>query len=213
MAKFNLMSYLLPPEEKVFYKLFEDSTQVCRDSSLLFNEIVKSKMTEEHMLRSRALKHKSSELLRSTIQHLNKTFVTPIEPEDIQYTAILLYKITKRIIHVCNHIYVYKLDKCTDYMIKQSETLLKATEELQNVIHLFKKNSSVAKITESNLRMKEIETYGDEIFYKAITELFSGKYEALEVIKMKSIHKYIEKALDSCFSVSDEIVNVVLKQN
>ena len=44
-------------------------------------------------------------------------------------------------------------------------------------------------------------------------ELFSGKYEALDVIKIRDIYKDIENALDLCFSVSDEVVNVVLKQN
>ena len=61
--------------------------------------------------------------------------------------------------------------------------------------------------------MKEIEAHGDEILFHAMDELFSGKYEALDVIKIRDIYKDIENALDLCFSVSDEVVNVVLKQN
>jgi len=43
--------------------------------------------------------------------------------------------------------------------------------------------------------------------------LFSGKYDALEVIKLRDIYKEIENALDACFYVSDTILNVVLKQS
>ena len=98
-------------------------------------------------------------------------------------------------------------------MQKQAETLYQATEELKIIIHNFKKSSSIKEMTETNLKMKEIESYGDEIHYHAIDELFSGKYDALTVIKLRDIHKDIENALDSCFSVSDAVVNVVLKQS
>ena len=61
--------------------------------------------------------------------------------------------------------------------------------------------------------MKGIESHGDEIHRKAMYELFSGKYDALDVIKLRDIYKEIENALDACFYVSDTILNVVLKQN
>ena len=61
--------------------------------------------------------------------------------------------------------------------------------------------------------LKSTASQGDEIHYHAIDELFSGKYDALTVIKLRDIHKDIENALDSCFSVSDAVVNVVLKQS
>ena len=94
-----------------------------------------------------------------------------------------------------------------------NETLFKATEELKTIIYNFKNTTPIKTITESNINMKEIETHGDEIHYQAIDELFSGKYDALSVIKLRDIHKDIENALDSCFSVSDAVVNVVLKQS
>ena len=59
--------------------------------------------------------------------------------------------------------------------------------------------------------MKEIETRGDEILYSATEALFSGKYDALNVIKLRDLHKDLESALDSCYSVSDAVVSVVLK--
>jgi hypothetical protein len=59
--------------------------------------------------------------------------------------------------------------------------------------------------------MKEIETRGDEILLAATESLFSGKFDALTVIKLRDIHKDLENALDSCYSVSDAVVSVVLK--
>lgn len=68
-------------------------------------------------------------------------------------------------------------------------------------------------MTDRNLKMKEIETRGDEIHYLALDLLFSGQYDALNVIKFRDIHKDIESALDTCYDVSDAVTNVVLKEN
>ena len=213
MSKFNLLAYILPPEEKVFYTLFEESTNVCKEAANLFNEIVTNGLTEDQIITAKRLKHKSNDLLKETLHQLNITLITTIDREDIQCIASLLNKITKRIVKASVNLRVYRLDLYTDNMKKQAQTLMRATEELMFIIHKFKKQSSIKEMTESNLKMKEIESHGDEILYHAMDELFSGKYDALNVLKLRDIHKDLENALDSCFSVSDQVVNVVLKQS
>lgn len=213
MSKFNLLAYILPPEEKVFYTLFEESTKVCNETSALFNEIVTHGLCEDHIITGKRLKHKSNDLMKETLHQLNVTLITPIDREDIQCIATLLNKITKRIVKACVNLRVYRIENYTEDMRKQAQTLIQATEELIFIIHKFKKSSSIKEMTESNLKMKEIESHGDEILYHAMDELFSGKYDALNVLKLRDIHKDIENALDTCFSVSDQVVNVVLKQS
>lgn len=213
MSKFNLLSYILPPEEKVFYALFEDSAKVCEEAARLFNIIMTDGLIEEHLIEAKGLKHRSNNLAKETLTQLNNTFVTPIDREDIQSIASHLNKITKKIVKACMNLRVYRLDHFTVNMKSQGETLVKAASELIYIVYHLRKVSSIKDITESNIRMKEIESHGDEILYHAMDELFSGKYEALDVIKIRDIYKDIENAMDLCFSVSDEVVNVVLKQN
>lgn len=213
MSKFNLLSYILPPEEKIFYTLFEESAKVCHETAELYNDIVTNSLTEDHIISAKRLKHKSNDLIKETLHQLNIMFITPIDREDIQYISVQLNKITKRIVKACVNLRVYRLDVHTENMKKQAQTLMKATNELGFIINKFKKAAEIKIMTESNLKMKEIESHGDEILYHAMDELFSGKYDALQVIKLRDIHKDIENALDSCFSVSDQVVNVVFKQS
>lgn len=98
-------------------------------------------------------------------------------------------------------------------MKEQALTLVQATEKLGEIIKQFKKVSDVEEITELNIEMKEIESHGDEIHRRAMGNLFSGQYEALDVIKLRDMYKEIENAFDACFYVSDTILNVVLKQS
>ena len=61
--------------------------------------------------------------------------------------------------------------------------------------------------------MKEIETVGDDILLRATTELFSGKYDPVTIIKFRDIYKDLENALDRCHSVADEVLNIALKNS
>ena len=213
MPKFNLMSYIMPQEDKMFFTLFQDSADICLETAKLYDEIMKNHLTDEQKEIARKYKKKGSISFKLTLKQLNKSFITPIEREDIQYIALQLHKINKKIIKACLNLEVYRLTEYTEEMKEQALTLVQATEQLDRIIKKFKKVSDVEEITKENIAMKEIESHGDEIHRKAMYELFSGKYDALEVIKLRDIYKEIENALDACFYVSDTILNVVLKQN
>ena len=213
MPKFNLMSYIMPPEDKMFFTYFQDSAEICQKTARLYDKIMHDKLTDEY--KEKALKYKKKGKLsyKAVLKQLNKSFITPIEREDIQTIAVQLNKITKKIVKACLNLEVYRLNDYTDEMKEQALTLVQATDKLEEIVKLFKKVSDVEKITKLNIEMKEIEAHGDEIHRRAMGNLFSGRYEALEVIKLRDMYKEIENAFDACFYVTDTILNVVLKQS
>ena len=213
MPKFNLMSYIMPPEDKMFFTYFQDSAEICQKTARLYDKIMHDRLTDEY--KEKALKYKKKGKLsyKAVLKQLNKSFITPIEREDIETIAVRLNKITKKIVKACLNLEVYRLNDYTDEMKEQALTLVQATDKLAEIVKLFKKVSDVEKITKLNIEMKEIEAHGDEIHRRAMGNLFSGKYEALEVIKLRDMYKEIENAFDACFYVTDTILNVVLKQS
>lgn len=211
--KFNIFDKLLPPEKKIFYDYFEDAARTCNKMAKLFNEALLEGITEERIIKARNYKHRSTGLEREIIYKLNSTFVTPFDREDIQGLASLLTKITKKLSQTFMNIRVYRMEKFTEEMLQQSSTLVKATTELTKSVQLLKNISKMKKIVASHETMKEIEALGDDILYRAMDKLFSGQFEAIEVIKLRDIYKGLESAMDNCFAVSDEILNIALKNN
>lgn len=203
----------MPPEDKMFFTYFQDSAEICQKTARLYDKIMHDKLTDEY--KEKALKYKKKGKLsyKAVLKQLNKSFITPIEREDIQTIAVQLNKITKKIVKACLNLEVYRLNDYTDEMKEQALTLVQATDKLAEIVKLFKKVSDVEKITKLNIEMKEIEAHGDEIHRRAMGNLFSGRYEALEVIKLRDMYKEIENAFDACFYVTDTILNVVLKQS
>lgn len=211
--KFNPFEKLLPPENKVFYDMFEESAKNSNAIAILFNQALMTGVSEELLIKAKTLKHRGSTLERETIRKLNSTFVTPIDREDIQTLATMINRITKKIGQAFMNVNVYGIKNITEEMLQQSKTIVNATEELMNIVGLLKTISKTKEITESREAMKEIETFGDNILYRATEKLFSGEFDAIDVIKLRDIYKELESALDKCFSVADEILTIALKNN
>ena len=210
---FNLLEKLLPPKNNVFYDCFEDAAKNCNDIAKLFDQAISHGMTGELLVKARTLKHRGSELERETVSKLNSTFVTPIDREDIQALATMLNRITKKIVQAFMNLNVYRMTSFTEEMLQQSRTILKSTDELIRSVSLLKTISKTKEITASYESMKEIESLGDDILYRAMDKLFSGEFEAIEVIKLRDIYKVLESAMDKCYDVSDAILNIALKNN
>lgn len=208
----GIMSYILPPANDVFYSLFEEGTKTCKSAAELLSQILENGITEEYIISARQFKHASNKNIKKTLEVLDTSFVTPIDREDIQSIAGLLNKITKKITKVCMNLKVYNLDNYTENLKNQAQTLIVATSELEQIFAHFEK-PTISDMTARNLKMKEVESRGDEILYSATEALFSGKYDALSVIKLRDLHKDLENALDACYSVSDAVVSVVLKMS
>ncbi|MBR1754544.1 DUF47 family protein [bacterium] len=209
----SILEKILPPKNTIFFDKFEDAANVCNKIAILLNDIVVNGLTDDKIIEARTLKHRGSNLERETISLLNSTFVTPIDREDIQLLASMLRKISKKIGQAMLTMNVYKLEHCTEELKQQADTILKATKELIKIVGMLKTLSRTKEITESREAMKEIETLGDEVHYRALNKLFSGEFDSLEVIKLRDIYKILESAMDKCNAVSDVILNIALKNS
>lgn len=209
----NILEKLLPPKNIVFYEMFESAAKNCYDMAFLLNEAMLEGITEDRIIKARTLKHRGSNLERETTSMLNSTFITPIDREDIQILASMLNKITKKLAQVLLNLNVYRVAFFTDELKQQVKTILKAADELTRSVGLLKTLSKTKEITLSREMMKEIETLGDDIHYRAMDKLFSGEFEALEVIKLREIYKALENAMDKCYGVSDVILSIALKNS
>lgn len=211
----RLLAKILPPPENRFYTLFEEAAEVCELSAQLFYQIVNSdpKEREACLVHNTSYKKRAVDALEGSLTLLNSSFITPIDREDIQLISTLLYKCTKSILKACSNLRNYNIDSYNDFVKNQAEILIKSTEELRKIIAVFRNGSSLGEVTQCSRRIKEIENKGDEILASATKELFSGKYDAIYVLKLRDIYKGIENAVDRCSIISDLIMSVVLKHN
>jgi uncharacterized protein Yka (UPF0111/DUF47 family) len=212
----KLIRMILPPDDRKFLDVyFMEQAAMTHEAAALFHEIVvkAEHMNEAYYVKAQSIKHRSSDATQRTVDALNQTFVTPIERQDILEITLLLNKITKRIVRSAVNFRVCRIDKFPEAMKSQAEVMMAATDEVKTCIGELRKLRKSNTLHESHKRMTEIERRGDEIFAKAIEDLFSGNYDALDVIKFRGIYRDIESAMDGCDSVSETVLNVSVKNS
>jgi uncharacterized protein len=212
----RLVRMILPPDDRKFLDIFfVDLAATTHEAAILFHDIIVNEehMNEAYYVKAKTIKHKSLDITNATVIALNQTFMTPIEREDILSITLLLNKITKRIIRSAVNFRNFRITTFPDAMRHQSEVLMAATAEAKTCIDALRTLRKTNTLSESHTRMIEIERRGDEIFAKAIEDLFSGSFDALDVIKFRGIYRDIESAMDYCYSLSDTVLNVALKNS
>lgn len=212
----RLVRMILPPDDRKFLDIFfVDLATTTHEAAVLFHDIIVNEehMNEAYYLKAKTIKHKSLDIMNQTVVALNQTFMTPIEREDILAIALLQNKITKRIIRSAVNFRNFRITTFPEAMRNQSEVLMAATAEAKVCIDALRTLRKTNTLSESHARMIEIERRGDEIFANAIENLFSGSFDALDVIKFRGIYRDIESAMDYCYSLSDTVLNVAVKSN
>lgn len=205
-----------PPEDRKFLDVyFVEQAETTHEAALLFHDVVVNlqHMNEAYYLKAKAIKHKSLDLTHQTVAALNQTFITPIERQDILEITLLLNKITKRILRSAMNFRVFHITSFPPAVRSQAEVMMAATEEVKIGIGALRSLRKSNTLADSHARMTDIERRGDDIFASAIEELFSGKFDALDVIKFRGIYRDIESAMDYCYTLSDTVLNVTVKNN
>ncbi|HPE08031.1 MAG TPA: DUF47 family protein, partial [Smithellaceae bacterium] len=148
-----------------------------------------------------------------TYKRMYKTFLTPIDREDIYALVNKMDDILDNIFATAVRLHMYKVEKPNDEIIKQAEILFQAIRKIKNVIHGLRdlKNSQI--ILDGCVEINTLENDGDVVLRTIITDLFLKEKDAIEMLKWKEIFERLEKAIDVCESVSNIVGSIVLKHD
>ena len=204
---FNLL-----PKDTVFYDLFESLAKhgVSSAEHLLalarqFPEITAplQKIREEE--------HAADELAHTALERLDRTFITPFDREDIHTLIGELDDIIDTIDALAKRIPLFHVRKMVEGFLKQADLLVEATKEVSEAVQRLRKGRKLAELSKQLIEIHHKESVGDDNHHAAMSRLFDGSTEPLEVIKWKELYDYIEQALDGCEDVGNTLERIVLK--
>ncbi|AJZ75587.1 DUF47 domain-containing protein [Candidatus Nitrosotenuis cloacae] len=192
--------------------------------TILDNLAIKAKETAEQLVNLLANMDKSShyqeeikklereadELTRSIFAELNKTFITPLDREDIQRIASKTDDVIDYIEGIAGRIKSYHVTSTPPYMLDIAKELLNAIKEVELLISRLKTVKVDKSLIDHCRKISDIEHNIDDLYRTAVGELFE-KNDAITIIKLKDIYEAIESASDRCLDVADVIEDIVLK--
>jgi hypothetical protein len=173
----------------------------------LFSNMDKS---SEYNANIKKLEREADELTRSIFAELNKTFITPIDREDLQRIASKTDDVIDFMEGIAGRIKSYHVSSAPPYMLEITKELLNAIKEVELLISRLKNVKVDKSLVEHCRKISDIEHTIDDLYRTAVGELFETS-DAVTIIKLKDIYEAIETASDRCLDVADVIEDIVLK--
>src|SRR6267378_2809840 len=204
---------LLGQDEK-FFDLLEASAQQA-DSSV--HELVALLAKLEHGDSPQSLeafvhsRREDKRITQELTEQLCKTFITPLEREDIQALATALYKIPKTVEKIGERILICPEDLHGRDFRRQVELLDQAAETVLAMVKQLRKGTDAATAREMNAKLQSIEGEADKLELDLLRDLYQGDYEAKQVIFLRDLFALIEKVIDRCRDAGNIVLEVALK--
>lgn len=156
------------------------------------------------------LETEADQLTRDIFFELNKTFITPLDREDMQRIASKIDDVIDFMDGISARLYSYQITDTPPYCLKIADELVKSTKEVQYMISKLQKIKNPKDMIEHCRNTSDIEHAVDDLYRDAIKELFESN-DAIKIIKLKDIYETMETASDRCVDVADVIEDIVLK--
>lgn len=206
------MAFSLLPREDEYFVLFTQITEKIQEASSILVEMLQSngENLETFTKRIKDTEHSCDELTHKLTIKLNKSFITPFDREDIYTLTVALDDVCDYIDAGARAIVMYDIKEFNDHSINLAKVIQKQAATINAAISILKKP------TDMNTHIVEIhrlENEADEIYFRAIGELFRNSTDALSVIRYKELYEILENATDRCESVANIIESIILKHN
>jgi uncharacterized protein Yka (UPF0111/DUF47 family) len=204
---FNLL-----PKDTVFYDLFEDLVKHVVASAVQLNQLVgQFPRIEASLQMIRNEEHAADDLAHQALDRLDRTFITPFDREDIHTLVGGLDDIIDSIDALVKRMPLFHVKSIPPMFVTQTEVLIKAAEAVKEAVFRLRKSRKLSDLSDKLIEIHHHESAGDDNHHAAMSELFSGGTDALEVLKWKELYDYIEEAIDGCEDVGNTLERIVLK--
>jgi len=204
--------FSLIPKEQVFFNLFEAAAKNAHEGALALAAMLDD-FTDlpAKAARIKDIEHAGDKITHDTIEKLNKTFITPIDREDIHELICRLDDIVDFIDSAVSRITLYKVEKPTEDAKALARVLVEATRIILKLVPEMRNLRKSDILIQGCVTVHTQENEADRIEQHALAALFENGHDPTTIIKWKDIYQDLETATDRCEDVANVIEGIVLK--
>ena len=208
--KTGFLSWIRANDKEIVDKLELQSTNLLKATSALVELVSNFDNISERKGRIRELEHEGDKITHDLYLKLDKTFVTPLDREDISKLTGAVDEILDYTDGTAERFVLFKIKQPTSYMLELAKILLSASQEVHLLMMRLRQFKNSADLIEHCRNISKYEHEADTIYRTAIAELFETN-NPIEIIKLKEIYETLEGALDRCADVADVFEDIALK--
>jgi predicted phosphate transport protein (TIGR00153 family) len=194
-----------------FFRLFAESARNLRTATELLKDLIENYTDVEsraHRIQDR--EHEGDEITHEIIRRLNTSFVTPMDREDIYALASALDDVMDAVDATADLFVLHRIEEPLPEMKALADVLLRGAEQTEQALDVFPRMDR-GRLEPYWVEVNRLENEGDRIYRRAVADLFSGDYKAMDVLKWKDVIENLEAAVDGLENVANIIESSVLK--
>ena len=205
------MALRFRPVDGTFYDLFTRlATGLIGGADLLAEMLADGADRPTVAKQMREAEHTADETTHEIVRRVNSTFVTPFDREDIYALASGLDDVMDYMEEAVDLVNLYEVERLPKELADQVEVIQRCAELTAEAMPRLQ---AMKNLEEYWIEINRLENAGDKSYRRILAKLFSGKYDALEVLKLKDIVDSLEKAIDAFEKVANIVEQIHVKES
>ncbi|HKS06466.1 MAG TPA: DUF47 family protein [Gemmatimonadaceae bacterium] len=201
----------LIPKDEAFFPMFDQLADRVVESSRLLHQLFAEPARLAHFAAEvKRVEHEADELTHSIIERVDRSFVTPLDREDIHELTTNLDNVVDLMDGAARRAVVFDIRQCPPEAVGLAALLEDASRHIQEAVRGIKDPRLVFACMRD---VKKIEEQGDQLYSKALTNLFAGTPDPIHVIKWKELLDHLEHALDEAEDVTNVLESISIKNS
>jgi predicted phosphate transport protein (TIGR00153 family) len=211
--KLNTFFQFLVPKDKKFFPLFEEASSNLIELASILHEAVNLPLKEREKLFQQIdeLEQKGEDITRQTNLELSRNFITPFDREDIYSLITSIDNVAGNLHGASSRMRLYHVDKITKSIRKLTEINLEACQNIDMAVKQLRSFDNIKVITDACARIDKLESKSDNVYDKAVAELFENENDAKNIIKYKEVLSVLESATDKCKNAANVLESIAVK--
>jgi len=200
---------LLPREEE-FFDLFTEVANRNKEAAGYLRKLFETSADRRtpHIEALKRLEHEADQVTHEVVNRLDRTFITPLDREDIHQLASDLDDVMDAMDGTARRAQIFRLGAAPQGVLRLVEVLQRMMDVLLEAVSRLKKGDDVMKYC---VEAKQLEEEGDAIYHEALGQLFAKEQDAIELIKWKEIYDNLEGTLDQAEDVANVVESITVK--
>lgn len=213
--KLDMILKKMLPKDDTFFMLFQEDVDNVLNACRIFNQAMSRELSKEErhqkIRKLEEVEHRGDEITHRIFETLATSFITPFDREDIHSLASKLDDIVDYLQVSANQIILYKIKSVSVEQEKLAQIIFKQAEQLHQAIQLLQTLKNAASIKDCLVVINSLENEADDIFERAIADLFENCEDPILLIKMKGLLENMEMATDKCEDAANVIESILIK--
>jgi predicted phosphate transport protein (TIGR00153 family) len=206
------MRFSLLPRAEKFFDLLEEHAKGVQKGTALFVEIIQNwTASHDDIARMKELEHESDSTTHEIMDALNRTFITPIDREDIYRLAKQLDDVVDIAYRIVVRLELFGIKKTTQELCELGAILNEAAQVVYKGVASIRHLNRPGRILDYCIEINRLENAGDRACERAISHLFQEQKDPFEVIKWKELYDTVENGIDTCEDIANTLETIVVK--